>query len=566
MSEGSSASTGSSIEQLVTMFPLVSSLVETNCLSTALTLSIMSLIFIYVKQQSNKLADQQDRIKRSKLKPLPTPPKMPLVDWIVGDMHLLRDYQENPWDGLDSLRVKYGDVVGLKMGVHQMVLVSSYKIMREILLDKGELFANRPNFPRYHIIFGGDRENSLALCSWSGTHKDRRKFCKKGIAPNKFSSRNRLLDSIVFKHVAQYTRNSISEATKTDILFLTSDIFIEFLCSEIHSHSDPDYKKFVRGCDFVFWDINQSYLIDFLPYLSNTLGFFYLRNLKHETNFLRHYIDDKIFNPRLETLSGQEEVATAVTTSSSSSTTAAKTTNSNDESQSDSDYLNSILTDYLSKKNSMSLADYRVGFEDLLAGHAAVANILMRLLGHLSLKPEIQDLIYEEAKEIDIESLDKRPSMPIVEAAVQEALRLASSPIVPHVARENTSIGEYYVPEGTMVLFNLYHLNLSTDFWSDPLDFNPMRLIETTTDESDGITKKHKLNPPKHFMPFSQGPRQCLGFKMVETISIVTVSNLCKKYRIKADDEALVKRLLTPKGSLALNPDDECYKLQLYLR
>lgn len=488
---------------------------------------------------------------QNKLKLMPTPPAMP----IIGHIHLLRDHQHNPWDGFDLIRKEFGNVVSLKMGIHPMVLVSSFEAITEILTKKRDIFLNRPNFARHHIIFGGDKENSLALCNWSETHKHRRKLCREGILPNKLS-RVQLLEKIITTKVINFIKNiesscipiddSASEVyhimTKENLLFLTSDIFMDFLCNEKHPH-EKDYKEFNFGCDFVFWDINQSYLIDFLPYLTSFgVAYFYLRKLKRVTDFLRTYIDDKIFEPRLKKhLLCSDE--------------------SNMEPDSiEGDYLDSLIEKYLAKKNPMTLVDYRVGFADLLAGHAAVANILIRLLGHLALDEKIQDMIYEEAKNIDISNLNYKPSLPITEAAMQEALRIASSPIVPHVAREDTSIGDFFVPEGTMVLFNIHHLNLSEHLWTRPYEFDPTRFL-TTCDNGGKL-----LHIPKYFIPFSTGMRKCLGQKMVESTTIVMTANICRRFRIKATDEMLVKKLLTPKGSIALNPEAECYDLKLYPR
>ena len=145
-------------------------------------------------------------------KPMPSPPAMP----IIGHLHLLRNHQHNPWDGFDEIRQQYGDVVSLTMGVHPMVLVSSFDTMREILLKKGDIFSNRPNFPRHHIVFGGDKENSLALCNYSHTHRDRRKLCKRGIVPNRFSSRNQLLELIISNSVTNFIKEIVNQETKDD--------------------------------------------------------------------------------------------------------------------------------------------------------------------------------------------------------------------------------------------------------------------------------------------------------------------------------------------------------------
>lgn len=574
--------------------------------TTLLCIAIFFLYLKYKQQNDSKSASIAKKLQQNEYQPMPTPPTMP----IIGHIHLLRDHQHNPWDGFDEIRKQYGDVVSLKMGIHPMVLVSSSEIMREILLKKGGIFSDRPNFARHHIIFGGDKENSLALCNWSNTHRDRRKLCKRGIVPNRFSSRNQLLETIISKEVVKFVdnisnqekiythnhyhrqqqpiitnscqqttsivlnqldTNSITKnnnhdkfyykVTKENILFLTSDIFMEFLCSESHSHSDEEYKEFIYGCDFVFWDINQSYLIDFLPFLTSLgLGFSYLKKLKRVTDFLRVYIDDKIFEPRrVKHLNLCDDENSSIFNE-----TPVFNYNDIDDTSNNNDYLDSLILEHLARVTSMSLADYKVGFADLLAGHAAVANILTRLLGHLALDQDIQDMICEEVNQTDLYNLNFKPSLPITEAAMQEALRIASSPIVPHVAREDTSIDKFFVPNGTMVLFNIHHLNLSENLWSNPYKFDPTRFLKTCDNGVGGVT--YKLDIPKHFMPFSVGMRQCLGHKMVETTTIVAVANLCRKYIIKADNEDLVRKLLTPKGSIALDPDSKCFELELYPR
>lgn len=522
---------------------------------------IVLLIFKYKRQNGGKSARFYEKLQQCDLRLMPTPPAMPFI----GHIYLMRDYQHSPWEGFNAIREEYGDIVSLKMGIHDMILLSSVEAIKEVLLKKGNIFADRPSFPRHDIVFGGDKEHSLALCNWSNTHRSRRKFCKRGVVPNKLSARNQLLERIVSKLVFKFTVDVASKQkqgssiplTKEAVLFLTGDIFMEFLCNESRPHSDAAYSKFNQDCDFIFWDINQCYLLDFMPYLTSFgFGYSYLKQVKQITDYCRYYIDDNIFEPRrLKHL----KVRAMMIESPQKANRVDETPD--DE---DFDYLDSIIEELITGDTSMSLADYKVGFADLLAGHAAVANILMKLLGHLALCPEAQNLVHEEAKRTKVSDLDHQPQLPIAEAALQEALRLASSPIVPHVARKDTSIGDYYVPKGSAVLFNCYNLNLSEDMWHNPRSFDPTRFLEVSL--NDLGERSYKLNIPKHFMPFSVGLRQCLGFRMVEAITIVAVSNICGRFRIEANKEDLVKKLLEPKGTVALSPLAECFELKLFPR
>ena len=83
---------------------------------------------------------------------------------------------------------------------------------------------------------------------------------------------------------------------------------------------------------------------------------------------------------------------------------------------------------------------------DLIGGQSAVGNLLMRLLGHVAVNEDIQDELFSEAKKVheqlqsDILNLEHRSFLPLHEASVLETLRVASSPIVPHVATQDTTI------------------------------------------------------------------------------------------------------------------------------
>lgn len=49
--------------------------------------------------------------------------------------------------------------MSLKLGSAKAVLVSSTDAIKEVLLIKGDIFANRPHVYRHTLIFGRDREN-----------------------------------------------------------------------------------------------------------------------------------------------------------------------------------------------------------------------------------------------------------------------------------------------------------------------------------------------------------------------------------------------------------------------
>jgi len=85
---------------------------------------------------------------------LPGPKPWP----IVGSLHLLAPY-ESPFQGLSALAKVYGDVYSITLGTMPCVVVNSFQLIKEVLITKGSQFGDRPNFIRFHKLFGGDRNN-----------------------------------------------------------------------------------------------------------------------------------------------------------------------------------------------------------------------------------------------------------------------------------------------------------------------------------------------------------------------------------------------------------------------
>ncbi|RWS10290.1 ecdysone biosynthesis protein-like protein [Dinothrombium tinctorium] len=478
----------------------------------------------------------------------PSPPRFP----IIGHMHLLAKY-ERPWDGFDAIRKQYGNVVSLQLGSKKCVLVSSMSAIKEVLITRADAFANRPHFDRYLLIFGGDRENSMALCDWSELHRFRRTLAQNAILPRYGSDLFKHLESCIHTEFSEFIVNIVNEGEKVlpklDLLAACYNIFISYLCSQRFDVNDSEFRRQVYGFDFVFWDINQCYAIDFIPTLEKIgIARSYLKLLGETCDSLRNYIEDKIVKPRLELRASNEE----------------------HEDENAEDFLDVILQHHFENPISFNWQVCMFELGDLLGGNSAVGNMMMRLLGHLAVNPKCQAAVLNEARSVLARDstakfimLKHRVKMPYTEAAFLETLRIASSPIVPHIATEDTVLQDFDIDKDTMIMFNSYHLNTSSQFWEDPKEFNPNRFLVAEQENSDSESA-YRLNKPDYFFPFSFGKRACLGYKMVSTITFMGVTNLVLNFEISANqlNQSKIEEQLASKGCLALHCDD-CFELIL---
>ena len=164
----------------------------------------------------------------------------------------------------------------------------------------------------------------------------------------------------------------------------------------------------------------------------------------------------------------------------------------------------------------------------------------------VGLHPEVQQKCHEELDEIfgsdpDREvTLDDLRVMKYLECVIKESQRLYPSvPLFGRTASESFQLPVGHHPndpkpdqtvlieKGTQVVVMAYHVHRCADHWIDPETFNPDRFLPANS------KKRH----PYSYIPFSAGPRNCIGqkFAMNEEKSLMTA--ILRKFKITSLDE-----------------------------
>lgn len=86
-----------------------------------------------------------------------------------------------------------------------------------------------------------------------------------------------------------------------------------------------------------------------------------------------------------------------------------------------------------------------------------------------------------------------------------QAARLANpaSGIIQREVTEDTNLGGYVVPKGSLLNIDILGIHHNPDYWTDPETFNPDRFKEGG--EMDSQTSSAA------YLPFGAGTRQCIG-------------------------------------------------------
>lgn len=81
------------------------------------------------------------------------------VPWpVIGNLTLLGRYKV-AFQGFTELSKELGDIYTLSLGSTRCLVVNNLNLIREVLNQNGKFFGGRPDFLRYHKLFGGDRNN-----------------------------------------------------------------------------------------------------------------------------------------------------------------------------------------------------------------------------------------------------------------------------------------------------------------------------------------------------------------------------------------------------------------------
>ncbi|XP_025224098.1 phylloquinone omega-hydroxylase CYP4F11 [Theropithecus gelada] len=166
----------------------------------------------------------------------------------------------------------------------------------------------------------------------------------------------------------------------------------------------------------------------------------------------------------------------------------------------------------------------------MFGGHDTTASGLSWVLYHLAQHPEYQERCRQEARELlkDREPVeiewDDLAQLPFLTMCIKESLRL--HPPVPAVSRCCTQDivlpDGRIIPKGIICIISIFGIHHNPTVWPDPEVYDPFRFYQENIKERS----------PLAFIPFSAGPRNCIGqaFAMAEMKVVLALTLL--RFRI----------------------------------
>ncbi|XP_042146115.1 cytochrome P450 2U1 [Ixodes scapularis] len=142
----------------------------------------------------------------------------------------------------------------------------------------------------------------------------------------------------------------------------------------------------------------------------------------------------------------------------------------------------------------------------------------------LILKPHVQAKIQQEIDRVvgrERQPMwEDRYQMPFTMATIWEMQRWRTD--------KDVELAGYVIPKGTIMMANIWAVNMNADLWDDPETFRPERFIE-----QGGSKLRPKLD---YFIPFSVGKRMCPGEALAPVEIFLFTTGILQKFTVLPED------------------------------
>ncbi|XP_021847057.1 cytochrome P450 81Q32-like [Spinacia oleracea] len=420
-------------------------------------------------------------------------PPSPFLSFpIIGHLYL---FKKPIHRSLARLAAHYGPVLYLKMGARNVLLLSSPEAVEECLV-KSDVFVDRPRLlPGKH---GGNNYTNIAWSPYGDHWKNLRRIAAVEILS---PQRLQILSGIRAEVARSFIRRVIKESAenggivemKSACFRLTLDNMMRMLMGK--SNYDEEAREGTTEASRRFQQIVESSfrvsgvnnLEDFLPILKWFRVF-----LGSPEEFMEKLTKEK--NEFMQGLMKEHRELESQGRLSDGRKRA---------------MIHVLLS--LQKEDPQYYSDDMIGSLILALFQGGTDTSAATIEWVMSLLVNNPDVLKKAQEEMDrnvgnsrlVEDSDKN-NLPYLQCIINETLRMyPTGPTgLPHESRDNSQVGKYNVPKGSMLIYNIWAVHNDPKIWDEPRKFKPERFV--------GVEMKSKQVGYK-FMPFGAGKRICPG-------------------------------------------------------
>ncbi|KAK3019698.1 hypothetical protein RJ639_003932 [Escallonia herrerae] len=429
----------------------------------------------------------------------PSPPSYP----IIGHLHLIKEPVHRV---LQQLSYKYGPIFALRFGSRPVLVISSPAAVEECFTKNDIIFANRP-----HLLTGKHIDynySSMSTAPYGPHWRNLRHFSTLEIFSttklNTFLSIRQEETRSLLKKLFRDSQQSFAKVEmKSRLSELSFNIIMRMVAGKRYFGAeveDNEEARIFRGVvGEVFALGGASNPGDFLPLLQ-WIDFQGFEKRKKADRFYQGLIDERRNNKEGKNKTMIDGMLALQDTEPNY-------------------YPDNII------KGSISTI--------LLAGTDTSAVTMEWALSLLVNNPKVLEKARAEIHSyVDQERFVDEPDLPklhYLQSIINETLRLfpAAPLLVPHESSDDSRVGGFDVPRGTMLLVNAWAMHRDPAVWDDPTTFKPERF-------DGGENGEHK------FVPFGMGRRRCPGAGLANRVVALALAAMIQCFECERVSEELV--------------------------
>ncbi|XP_041353886.1 cytochrome P450 2B4-like [Gigantopelta aegis] len=443
----------------------------------------------------------------------------------------------------EEFRARYGDVFSFYMGSRLVVVVNGYSKLKETFVTNGNVFSNRPHVFSVDIVGQGK-----GVVNGSGeVWQEHRKFTFKCL--RQFCFGNDSLEIKIREEVQSYfdvlDRFEGQDMDPSDhIQTAIANIICSIAFGERFQYNDPKFKHLLEIFEENMRLVGGMSLLNFFPFIDALPGDMFkmkriLKNIACVQSFLSNIIS--------------HETATY-------------------DRYNERHFVDAYLKGMAEKKatnKTTTMADDQllklVG--DLFVGGTETTSTTLRwglifLVRHQDVQQKVRDEIDANAgpdvdvnDDADIVMMEDKNSMPFTWATIFEIQRFADiAPLsVAHGLSRDGQIGQFFIPQDALVIPNIHSVHFDPQIFKNPNKFQPDRFIN----------EQGKVNVPREFIPFSLGPRECLGKNVAKMELFIFFASMIKRYLILPPETGELPKM---EGVLGVTRTPLPYKIRFVKR
>ncbi|NWX09104.1 CP2J2 protein, partial [Caloenas nicobarica] len=431
---------------------------------------------------------------------------------IVGHMYLMNF--SNPMMTFQKLTEKYGDIFSIEMGISSFVCVNVLRLVKEVLVNQGESFLDRPEMPLEMELFS----NRGLVFSNGHLWKQHRRFTLSTL--RNFGLGKRSLEERI-QEECRYLVDAFGDEQGNPFnpRFKINNAISNIICSltfgNRFDYHDEDYQKLLWLIDEIV-HLRGAIMTQLYDHFPSIIKFF---PGAHQTIFrsgkvLKSFVKERIDKHKEDWNPSESR-----------------------------DFIDCYLQE-IAKDNGDGIFQEEnlvaCMLDLLFAGTETTSTTIRWALLYMAIYPEIQARVQAEIDTVIGQArqpaLDDRSNMPYTNAVIHEVQRKGNIvPFgVPRMTVKDTVVDGFYIPKGTLLAPNLTALMFDKNEWETPDTFNPGHFLK------DGQFWRREA-----FVPFSIGKRSCPGELLARTELFLFFTALLQKFTFQAPPDTTLNLQFT---------------------